>query len=166
MLKTISYALASSLVFAGSTFAGELGVTNSYGNSFRSGTGTTNIQWTTNAQLTEQSAFGAIKLETSSYNGGSGFNNGWGNGDHDAPGHSGPHNHAENGGDKDKGKGKDKDNGGLPNPGSSYGDRAFAASLAFGTRNYTENTSVTGTTEETYSFGSSNFTHSVGVFSR
>ena len=139
----------STVLFAGSAIAGEIGVTNSYGNSFRNGTGTTNIQWTTNSQLSEQTSFGAIKLEKSSFDGKG--NNGWGNGDDDAPGKSGGKNKAENGGNQTS----------VP-----FSDKAFAASLVFGTRDYTENTQVTGSTAETYSFGSTNFTHSVGAFSR
>lgn len=137
--------VSSTVLFTGSAFAGEIGVTNSYGHSFRNGTGTTNIEWRTNSQTTEQTSYGAIKLETSAYN----QNNGWGNGDQDPPGNSGPNNNAENGGG-----------------GSPFSDRAFAASLVFGSRNYTDETRVNGSTAETYSFGSTNFTHSVGAFSR
>ena len=139
--------VASTSIFAGSAFAGEIGVTNSYGNSFRNGTGSTNIQWTTNTQLSEQTSYGSIKLETSSVNN----NNGWGNGDQDSPGKSGGKNNAENGG------------GQTPVP---FRDKSFASSLVLGTRNYTENTKATGSTVETYSFGSTNFEHSVGAFSR
>jgi hypothetical protein len=149
MFNKVSALLASSLVFTGPVFAGELGVTNSYGHSFREGTGTTNIQWTTNSQLTEQSVFGAIKIEKSSFDGKE--NNGFGNGDQDAPGNSGGKNKAENAGGSLAG---------------SFTDKALAASFGFGTRNYTEDTSAKGVTDEVYSFGSTNFTHSVGVFSR
>lgn len=149
MYNKIVLFATSTVIFAGSAFAGEIGVTNSYGHSFRNGTGTTDIQWTTNAQLTEQTSFGAIKLEKSSFNGNE--NNGWGNGDQDAPGKSGDKNKAENGGGQTS----------VP-----FSDKAFAVSLVFGTRNYAEDTKVTGSTAETYSFGSTNFTHSVGAFSR
>ena len=132
------------LLTATPSLAGELGVTNSYGHSFQTGRGTSNVQWNTNSQLTEQSVFGAIKIEKSTFN----QNNGWGNGDQDAPGNSGENNNAENG------------------LGSNYTDRAFSVSFGFGTRNYTETSTARGNTRQEFSFGETNFTHSVGVFSR
>lgn len=153
MLKSISYAIVSAIVLSGSAFAGELGVTNSYGNSFRYGTGTTNIQFNTTSQLSENSTAAAIKLEKSTFNGASGLNNGFGNGDQDAPGNSGGNNNAENANS-------------IRDLVGSFSDRAFAGSINYGTRNYTENTNANGTTNEQYTFGSTNFTHSVGTFSR
>lgn len=136
-------------------FAGELGVTNSYGNSFRYGTGITHIDWQTNSQTTEQSSYGAIKVERSRFNGETNFNpnNGFGNGDQDPPGNSGGNNNAENGRRNSR-------------PRDQFSDNAFSASFGFGTRTYNETTNVTGNTVENFTFGSSNFTHSVGVFSR
>lgn len=146
----------ASLATISPAFAGELGVTNSYGNSFRYGTGITHIDWQTNSQTTEQSSYGAIKLETSSYRGGN-LNNGFGNGDQDPPGNSGGNNNAENG---------RRRGGEYSRPTDPFSDRSFSASFGFGTRNYNETTNVTGNTVENFTFGSSNFTHSVGVFSR
>lgn len=145
MYNKLALFATSTVLFAGSSFAAELGVTNSYGHSFRNGTGTTNIEFQTNSQLVEKSVYGAVKLETSSYGGnettttGLGDGNGNGNGNGNSPN--------------------------VPDTGN-YSDNAFALSFGLGTRNYTENTTVTGSTVETYSFGSTNFTHSVGVFSR
>jgi hypothetical protein len=136
----------SSVLFAGSALAGEIGVTNSYGHSFRNGTGVTNIQFNTNSQLTENSIYGAVKKETSSY----------GNIETTtttSPGNSGNTPGGENSGNT------------TTTPGE-FSDIASSFSFGFGERNYTETTNVTGTTQETYSFGSTNFTHSVGVFSR
>lgn len=147
MKKVITSLLFSSLMFAGNSIAGELGVTNSYGHSFREGTGVTNIQFQTNSQTTENSSYGAVKFEKSSYDGGSTQVT--------SPGNSGntPGNGNGNG-----------NNGGVTAP--VFSDTAFSKSFGFGERNYTETTNVTGTTNDTYSFGSTNFTHSVGVFSR
>lgn len=151
-------ALVATMAFSGSAIAGELGVTNSYGHSFRYGTGTTNIQFTTTSQLTENSTAGAIKIETSTFNQNSaGANNGFGNGDQGAPGNSGNANNAEN---------ANAGSGTLQDLVGSFSDRAFAASINYGTRNYTENTTANGTTNDQYTFGSTNFTHSVGTFSR
>jgi hypothetical protein len=143
MKKVIHSVIFSSLIFAGNSIAGELGVTNSYGNSFREGTGMTNIQFQTNSQTTENSSYGAVKFEKSSYGGGS----------FETPSSNAPGNPNNNGGNQG---GND----------SLFSDNAFSASFGFGERNYTETTNVTGTTTDNYSFGSTNFTHSVGVFSR
>lgn len=149
----------ASLATMSPAFAGELGVTNSYGSSFRYGTGVTHIDWTTNSQTTEQSGYGAIKVERSRFNGETTFNpnNGFGNGNQTPPGNSGGNNNAENG---------NGGNGGVSQPQVPFSDSAFSASLGFGTRNYNETTNVTGNTVENFTFGSNNFTHSVGVFSR
>lgn len=150
MQKSISTIILSSVLLSGSAIAGELGVTNSYGHSFRHGTGTTNINWSSNSQVTEQSASGAIKIERTSFDGSSNTNNGIGNGAQNPPGNSGGNGNAPT----------------VPNLGDNFTDNAFAASASFGTRNYTESTTSSGTTNDTYSFGSTNFTHSVGTFSR
>ena len=142
--KIFGLILSSPFLIGSSVIAGEIGVTNSYGHSFRSGRGTTDIQFQTNSQLLENSSYGSVKVETSSY--GFGEGSGPGNsGNTPAAGNSNSQNHLNN---------------------LQYGDSVFSRSQASGTRNYRENTNVTGNTNEVYSFGSTNFTHSVGAYAQ
>lgn len=131
-MKKLAIILSPFVLFAGSSFAGELGVSNSYGNSFRQGSGTSSVHWSTNSQLNEHSINGAIKIETSSYGGNS-------ENDHDDKNSSTP---------------------------SGFSDQAFSAAFGYGTRDYSETTKASGSSKDTYSFGSTNFTHSVSTFSR
>ncbi|MFZ9243187.1 MAG: hypothetical protein ACO295_08295 [Sediminibacterium sp.] len=143
--------MSAPFMLCGSAFAGEIGVTNSYGHSWRTGTGQTNVQWVTNSQLDEQSVSIAGKIETTTsetLTGAGGLSNDW-----------------EDGDDKDKGKGNDKGSGGALG-GTYAGSESLSFAGTIGTRNYTETTNVDGESTESYSFGSSNFTHSVSTFSR
>jgi len=142
--------ILSSILVAGSVSAAELGVTNSYGQSFRDGTGVTNIQFNTSSQVAENSYYGAVKLETSSYGDGETTTT------TTAPG---------NGNGNGYGYGNAGSTTTVTSPGG-FNDSATSLSLGFGERNYSEAINQTGTTQDRYSFGSTNFSHSVGVFSR
>lgn len=140
MNRLIHIAIPFSLaIVPAASLAAEIGVTNSYSHSYREGTGITTIDFITNEQVTENTKFGAIKIETSSFDGNIPAL------EEDRPGLG-------------LGRGNAQ---GLP-----FTDTAFAASIGFGSRDLTSNTQITGNTTETYSFGSTNFSHSVGVFSR
>lgn len=149
--KIAGLTLSAPFILGASAFAGELGVTNSYGHSYREGTGTTNIQFTTNSQLTENSVYGAVKKEFSSYGGQETTTS-------TAPGNSGNTPGGQNSGSTYGGSTSTTPGG--------FADTATSLSFGFGERNYSETKNVSGTTQENYSFGSTNFTHSVGVFSR
>ena len=119
--------------------AGEIGVTNSYGTSFRDGTGSTIIDFTSNIQTIENSSFGAEKEESSFFI----------NGEITA--------------DIEGGEGGAE---GTIDGASFFSGESLSSSWGEGTRTMTEETSVTGNTFEDYSFGSNNFSHSLSVFSR
>jgi hypothetical protein len=149
--KVLALGTVASLAIVPAAFAGEVGVTNSYGHSFRSGTGTTTIDFVTNSQLVENAAGLAGKIEHSYAGSFSG-------------GYTQPTVIKQDGDDKDKGKGNDK----VVVPGSAGGTYSYDESLAVAgsvyTRNYQEQTNVQGQTREAYSFGSTNFNHSVSTF--
>ena len=155
--KIAGLTLSAPFILGASAFAGEIGVSNSYGHSWRAGTGQTTIEWNTKSQVAENSVSVAGKIDrssTTSVTGGgsiSSGNGGWVDGD-----------------DKDKGKGNDKDGGSTAGGlgGSLSQSNSFAFAGSYSTRNYTEDTSVSGNTQEVYSFGQTNFTHSVSTFAR
>lgn len=147
-LKGVVSAATLSLVSASlaiqPSLSAELGVSNTYGHSFRSGTGSSSLKFETNTQISEQSQFGALKLETNSYRTGSMPGNG--NGNDDRRPSSSPSNPG--------------------NPNEVFTGNSLAGSFSLGSRNLSETTRVTGSSSEKYTFSSSEFSHSVGAFSR
>lgn len=183
LIKKISAAAAAALAFgsSGAAMAGEFGVSNSYGHSWRHGTGNSYVDYVTNIQKSENYEFGAGKEVFTVTGGGSltvtefetpptatgGCNNGFGNGDQCAPGNSNFNNNAENaGGDGGQGEGETTAGGGS---GSSVaGNFFFSVANEWagleGAGYRTEETTITGGAREVYSFGGTNFTHSVSAF--
>ena len=184
LIKKISAAAAAALAFGsgGAAMAGEFGVSNSYGHSWRHGTGNSYVNYVTNIQTTEDYDFEAGKEVWTITGGGSlsvtetetpavasgGCNNGFGNGDQCAPGNSNFNNNAENaGGDGGQGEGE-VTAGGSGGSSSIAGD--FFCSVAEESANIEgagwrgEYTTIEGGANEVYSFGSTNFTHRVSAF--
>jgi hypothetical protein len=201
--KILGLTMSAPFMLCGSAFAGEFGVTNSYNQGWRAGTGSSWSAYTANIQQTENYNFLSAKLDCSYYGGGSGYdaasdsgsgifevissngggsngNNGFGNGDQDAPGGSGPHNNAENaGGGGNSGGSSSNTNTATQTPsgfngaantatggGADYSVRSIAFAMTSGTGTRTEDTNVIGGSQEVYSFGSSSFDHSVSSFAR
>jgi hypothetical protein len=184
LIKKISAAAAAALAFGsgGAAMAGEFGVSNSYGHSWRHGTGNSYVNYVTNIQSEEWYEFEADKNVLTITGGGSitttetpetpvatgGCNNGFGNGDQCAPGNSNFNNNAENaGGDGGQEEGE-VTAGGSGGSSSIAGDFFFSvaeesASIE-GAGWRSERTRIEGGANEVYSFGSTNFTHRVSAF--
>lgn len=124
-MHRFALAVLTVIAIAPSAHAGSIGVTNSWGHSTRTGTGTTVINVTGSSQLTETSTSSTSKTETGR------------TADH--PGNG---------------------NGNANGLGSSY-DATAASTL---NRTYTESTNFTQATNEAYSFGATNFSHSISTF--
>lgn len=184
LIKKISAAAAAALAFGsgGAAMAGEFGVSNSYGHSWRHGTGNSYVNYVTNIQTTEDYDFEAGKEVWTITGGGSlsvtetetpavasgGCNNGFGNGDQCAPGNSNFNNNAENaGGDGGQGEGGETADGGGSTTsiaGDFYFSQAYEWAGIEGSGTRTSSTEIEGGATEVYSFGSTNFTHRVSAF--
>lgn len=118
----------STLLLVSPVFAGEIGVTNFYGHSWREGSGSSTTDFTSTTVTSDQYTFEASKTDIVDV--------------------------TETG----------------PSQGSSGTDTftsySEASSSTSGTGTLNSTVDVTGGSDDIYTFGSNNFTHSVGVFSR
>lgn len=125
-----------------SAVAGEIGVSNSWSSGFREGTGSTVTDFTSTTQINETATYGAFKIE----GGASAIDN-------IAPATG-------------NGNGKGNGNGLAVAAPQAPSFEYLAGSWGEGSRTMTQDSTAQGTSTETYSFGSNNFSHSVSVFAR